>query len=126
MNKMKEVASLLGVELGEEFNIKNDCFSPFKLTNEGLVDGGGEYRPSILGYLLSGDCELEKLPFKPKRGERYWHYCTLSDSAVHSYWDSYSTDYGLFAVGNCFRTKDEALSKGKCIMMNIVREYESD
>ena len=108
MSKMKEVASLLGGELGEEFNIKDDCFSPYKLTNDGLIDCCGDYRTSMLGYLLVGNREIEKIPFKPKYNEWYWYYSWYGKQARKTTWLMY--DYNLIChkIGNCFRTKEEA------------------
>lgn len=57
-SKMKEVAKILGVELGEEFKIKG-YDGIFKLTNYGLYDGS--YILSLnLNLLLNGECEIEK------------------------------------------------------------------
>ena len=57
-SKMKEVAKILGVELGEEFKIKG-YDGIFKLTNYGLSDVS--YILSLnLNLLLNGECEIEK------------------------------------------------------------------
>lgn len=59
-NKMKEVANILGVELGEEFKIKG-VKSIYKLTKGGLLVCN-TYAPSkILCDLLKGEHEIEKL-----------------------------------------------------------------
>lgn len=67
-SKMKEVAKILGVELGEEFKIKG-YDGIFKLTNDGLSDGS--YILSLnLNLLLNGECEIEK-PILDKVEKRY-------------------------------------------------------
>lgn len=67
-SKMKEVAKILGVELGEEFKIKG-YDGIFKLTNDGLYDGS--YILSLnLNLLLNGECEIEK-PILDKVEKRY-------------------------------------------------------
>ena len=38
MNKMNEVAKMLGVELGEEFNIEGYAFNPCTITKTNLID----------------------------------------------------------------------------------------
>lgn len=58
-NKMKEVAQLLGVELGEEFKVKGYSYT-FTLTNKGFY-GDGINRGYILLKLLIGKLEIEKL-----------------------------------------------------------------
>lgn len=57
-SKMKEVAKILGVELGEEFKIKG-YDGIFKLTNDGLSDGSCILSLN-LNLLLNGECEIEK------------------------------------------------------------------
>lgn len=67
-SKMKEVAKLLGVELGEEFkiNVSNDTY---KFTNCGLYNDG--YRSyDQLYHLLNGEYEIEK-PILDKVEKRY-------------------------------------------------------
>lgn len=59
-SKMKEVAQLLGVELGEEFKIKGFNGS-FKLTNNGLyLTTYGSVEHTVLCNLLTGIREIEK------------------------------------------------------------------
>lgn len=68
-NKMKEVAELLGVEIGKPFNIKGRNFNPYTLTNDGLCDITGYYNEYILLCLLKGEYEIEQsiLTEKEKR-----------------------------------------------------------
>lgn len=58
-SKMKEVAKILGVELGEEFKIK-DNKGTYKLTDSGLLDMNSYLCTYFLNYLLSGKLEIEK------------------------------------------------------------------
>lgn len=58
-SKMKEVAKLLGVELGEEFKIK-DIYNTYKFTNDGLYDCYSNDRERMLYNLLTGKYEIEK------------------------------------------------------------------
>lgn len=59
-NKMKEVAQLLGVELNEEFNIKNMTFNPYRITKMGLFDRDESRSTIALHALLTGEHEIEK------------------------------------------------------------------
>ncbi len=70
MNKMKEVAALLGVELGEVFRLKEEDQQVFKLTSEGLHFKGYadedeawdlDY-PELIVDLILGDLVIEKIP----------------------------------------------------------------
>lgn len=59
-NKMKEVAKLLGVEMGVPFRIKTDKYNPFIFDNDGLVDCEDCYRNDLLISLLNGTYEIEQ------------------------------------------------------------------
>lgn len=66
MNHMKEVAQLLGVELGEKFNIDinpNVLSDKYYLAKEGLFMVG-DFRPmvDVLHSLLNGEYEVVKIP----------------------------------------------------------------
>lgn len=66
MNYMKQVAQMLGVEIGEEFKIEgySDNFR-FRLTEKYIeISSHGEWAPkkSVLCNLLSGDLKLIKIP----------------------------------------------------------------
>ena len=115
MNKMKEVAKLLGCELGEEFNvIYNDGeyspYNPFKFTETSLVDK--DYDDSDIGilHLITGEYKIEKIPFVPKMGENYWTYSagfTLPVIEYYSWGNScYDKERKLFGI--VFRTEQEA------------------
>lgn len=59
-NYMKEVAELLGVELGEKFEIENSSFNPCYIKENGLYDCDGVNRSGFLVYLLTGEMEIKK------------------------------------------------------------------
>lgn len=66
MNHMKEVAQLLGLEIGEEFKIEghpDNC--KYKLTEEHLMytsDDKWNTLPATITYLLNGKCKVVKIP----------------------------------------------------------------
>lgn len=68
-SKMKQVAQLLGVELGEEFKIKG-YNRTFKFTNDGLFDCYSCNISLTLHLLLNGKLEIEK-PILDKVEKRY-------------------------------------------------------
>lgn len=76
-NYMLEVAKMLGVEIGEKFNIVgNDGdsieFSPYKITEEKFVNNMGVKCPSTFTALLCGNYTLQKRPWRPKDDDEYW------------------------------------------------------
>ena len=134
MNYYKKIAEMLGVELGEEFNLKqnktkNIIRPRYKITQEeGLMcsTGGEEWnRSSSLLAIFSGAYSIVKLPWKPKEGEQYWYCSTIAQPVVvATIWGGFSNDLCKWKCGNCFKTKKEAEIKGKQIMEQIIKEFE--
>lgn len=132
MNLIPEVAKLLGVEIGEEFDIiLENCtpssYGPYKFTEGGLesccMTPFNEYIPP----LIKGDYTIRKLPFKPKQEEIYWYWSISNNKAYNCRFDKeYTNDLIFWKIGNCFRTKEEAEIKGKELMEKIMKEYENE
>lgn len=133
MNYYKKIAEMLGVELGEEFRVK-DCkanelnTSRYKITQEeGIVysmDGEKWCRSALLMSIINGSYIVVKLPWKPKKGDIYWYYSVSSNQAISTKWIDGFDDLLLWKVGNYFKTKGKAETKGKEIMEQIIKEFE--
>lgn len=111
-NYMAEVAKLLGVELGEEFEYENLPGIPFKLTETGLVCLGPDklsrdIRNEALVRLLIGCSKIKRKPWKPKKEEYYWNV-RLEGEPCLTRWLDDIIDYNNYKLGNCYRTKAEA------------------
>ena len=110
-NKMKELAGIFGLEIGEEFNIvygeKYSEYNPYTFTEEGLIDKDGDETP-ILTSLLRGVYTIEKLPFKPKEGERYYTL-GLALTVISRHWTGCNYDMERKLLGIVFRTEKEAI-----------------
>lgn len=104
MNYMKDVAELLGVNLGEEFEIEGNPFKPYKLTEKGLIDRNDYKCDYTLTSLLMGECKVIK---KPKKGDGYYSI-RIGGSVDVLTWFEDTYDYMAIALGNCFRTEEEA------------------
>lgn len=120
MNYMKKIATdILGLywdnekNESEEFKIINDnepLEGRYKITQNGCVKDMRGLTKDVyfLKYLLNGDFEIEKIPWKPKEGERYYYY-VMSDGGVYLYTRDYCLlDASLIKSGWVFRTKEEA------------------
>ena len=110
-NKMKELAGIFGLELGEEFNIsysgKYSEYNPYVFTEEGLIDKDGDGTP-ISTRLLRGVYTIEKLPFRPKEGQLYYTFgFTLNVISIH--WAGCKYDMERKLLGIVFRTEQEAI-----------------
>lgn len=75
-NYMKEVAKLLGVELGEEFRIEGSPIEcSFKFSDEGLIVDNAKgplQEVLLLKRLLTGKVKIIKLHWKPQKGDSYY------------------------------------------------------
>lgn len=114
-NYMPEVAQMLGVEVGEPFDILPESgevrdYSPYKFTNETMVDCVGDEASNwMLFGLLRGNYTIQKRPWRPKEGEGYYYIRStdgfLSRSTFHNV---DADDLPLLNMGNCFPSKDVA------------------
>ena len=132
MNYYKQFAEMLGLELEQEFVItdldgKRKDTITYEFTEDGLFskkNGLSVKVTLILDLLLTGKYKAVPKPFKPKYGEQYWSYSTkINGTCCNTFWE-YTKDYALWKSGNCFRTEEEAKTKGKEIMEQIQKEYE--
>lgn len=128
-NYMQEVANMLGVELGEKFNIIllhgiEAKFNPYKFTLEGLFDRDNGYQGDYVTPLLRGIYTIEKTPFRPKEYEQYY-YVGETGVICAIIWRSTSFDYYRFNARNCFRTEEEAERNKERIVKEMKYEYEN-
>ena len=119
MNKniMKEIATLLGVELEEEFKFKESNYDDIyygygKITEKGFMTKKENtaiwsYNSWALQSLLIGTSKIEKLPWKPKKEEKYYTPSSNFNHARCDHWDNYPSDFALKEVGMVFKTEEE-------------------
>ena len=123
MNLIPKIAEMLGVEIGEEFDLCNGTDSNirmgriYKFSNACLMcadeddkDCFGVASDKTLRCMLNGSLKIVKLPFEPKELERYWYvywgteYIRVTDIPFEDDDMHYHHKY----CGNCFRTEAEA------------------
>lgn len=108
MNYMENVAKMLGVELEEEFKIS--CVNgTYKFTTDGLKFKVREewIVASFMSDLLTGKHTIIKLPWQPKKGEKYYTPSPSFDRAIRYCWDGFPSDFALKEVGMVFKTEEE-------------------
>lgn len=133
-NLIPEIARMLGLQLGEEFKIEGREHI-FHFVDNGLI----AYRTdgSVLPYenclahflwLINGEEEIIKPPWKPKKRERYWTFNVFFESGkwvtTSFVWGDEVFDNAVFKVGWVFRTKEEAEAALPAVAREMGVEYE--
>ena len=121
-SKMREVARLLGVELGERFRTKNthnDCGWWFDEKRIHCKKKGVIITKPVenlqcaitLFNLLHGIDSIRRVPWRPYDGDGYFFVDWGKEPGIfvfHSHWKGCAYDYLLLRARNCFKTEDEA------------------
>ena len=110
-NKMKELAGIFGLEIGEEFNMgdsgKYSEYNPYVFTEEGLIDKDGDGIPIPIN-LLRGVYTIEKLPFVPKEGQLYYTFGS-GLTVISRHWSRSNYNMERKLLGIVFKTEHEAI-----------------
>lgn len=136
-NLIPEIARMLGVELGEEFKVEGVADKTYKFIIDELIVCGEENTNHgyvsanmMLVSLAKGDANLIKLPWKPKKGEKYYTFVLMvtlmCDKWVvrSSRWDELPNEYALLDKGWIFRTKEEAQDALPKVAAEMGVDYE--
>ena len=118
---MKEVAKLLGVELGEVFFIKeypSDSKIYLKFTENGLEqsldkDSWTKAIGRVWERIITGALKINKLPWKPREGEKYYVpriAIRPYDRHYWYYWDNSGVDIKRYDMGIVCKTPEEAIA----------------
>lgn len=131
-NLIPEIAKMLGVELGEEFKIKGREYI-FHFVDNGLI----AYRAdgSVLPYenclahfmwLINGEEEIVKLPWKPKIGEEFYTFTLVQCKWVvrTDWWSEGPYCCAMFDKGWVYRTREEAEAALPKVAAEMGVEYE--
>lgn len=133
-NIIPEIAKMLGVELGEEFKIKEYGERIYRFDNSGLqlIYDNGVRNLNItanmaLSCLLSGDIEIVKLPWKPKKDETFYTFgihATENKWVVVSvkWWDNVK-NLALYKIGWIYRSQAEAEAALPAVAKEMGVEY---
>ena len=116
-NLIPQIAKMLGVELGEEFQVKGDDEMTYIFTDDGLkitYAGGIEISQistnSAFVALVMGKEEIVKLPWKPQMYEEYWTFGKLGKQWTVGTlsWKELPYEILLLSKGWVYRTRAEA------------------
>lgn len=134
-NYVPEVSRMLGVKISEKFDILcNDgtvaCYGPYRFLEDRLVNfENKEVSSGTLYRLLTGFSTIQKRPWIPSQGCKYWIVST--SGVVDWYIFDYNNvnDISLLAMGNCFETEETAIRNKELILSKIneiKKEYMID
>lgn len=126
----------IGVEIGEEFDVygKGEKQWTCKFEKNGFTHKmNDKFLESGLWKSIVGDFhgyKFKRKPFIPQEYENYWHVDirhsgNLGESldVSESVWVGILFDYGMLALGNVFRTEEEAL-KSRNEMLEKIGKVE--
>lgn len=123
MNYWKQIADMLGVDMGEEFEIEGypaPAYNPYKITENGFIDCDGDITCSEACDLLTGRCKIKKKPWVPKHRELCFLVYDTCSVLAHSFKEDSPRDMALLKCGWIFRTEKEAEENQE----RILAEYE--
>ena len=132
-NLIPEIARMLGVEIGEEFEIKGYKGLAYKFVDDELIvnstdDKGcsGLTANMTLVSLLKGEREIVKLPWKPKKGDAYFTFVLMGDKwrICPTFYFGFPNEYALLDKGWVYRTKEEAEAALPKVAAEMGVEYE--
>lgn len=134
-NLIPQIAEMLGVEIGEEFQVDRYEYNgfTFKFAENMLMSRsdlkGAEWRITyvILSELLGGDAEIVKIPWKPKKGEDYYTFGGSDGSwrVSQQHWTCHPFDLALFEKGWVYRTRAEAEAALHAVAAEMGVKHES-
>jgi hypothetical protein len=132
-NLIPGIAKMLGVELGEKFEIKGYKGLVYKFVDDELIvnstdDKGcsGLTANMTLVSLLKGKREIVKLPWKPKKGDVYSTFGLLGDKWIvrSLWWGGFPEEYALLDKGWVYRTHGEAAAALPDVAEELGVEYK--
>ncbi len=132
-NLIPEICKMLGVELGEEFKVNlNGWNNTYRFNNNGLYGRTQTEKwiayPELFCLLTTGNAEIIKMPWKPKKGETYYTFELLGDKWVVAagslHWGGFPNEYALLEKGWVYRSKEEAQTALPAVAKEIGVEYE--
>lgn len=111
-NLIPRIAAMLGLQLGEEFNVvsKDGSERACRLTYGGLRVCGSNYSQRLLMDIVYGNVEIIKLHYRPDYRQMYWTF-GLKDGiwvVVPREWEDYPAEILLADKGWTYRTREEA------------------
>ena len=129
---MEEVAEMFGVELRETFKIADDIFGEhpkyYRFTEKVCLEASkdGAYWETadagVLEDILIGDIRIIKLPWKPRKGEKYYVPSIVirpEDRNYYYYWSNDEINIKHYHMGIVCKTPEEATALTEKMLVAI-------
>ena len=137
-NILPEIAKMLDVEMYEKFKIEGMSSDlVFRIGVDGLEMERFDYAEDDRIWvnlascnfvdLLTGKAKIVKLPWKPKRKDKYWTLYINGHNKLDIYWNIWTEEIAEFArlkAGWVYRTKEEAYAALPKVAAELGVEYE--
>ena len=130
-NLIPEICKMLSVELGEEFKVNlNGWNNTYRFNNNGLYGRTQTEKwiayPELFCLLTTGNAEIVKLPWKPKKGDTYYTFELLGDKWVirSLWWGGFPNEYALLDKGWVYRTCEETQAALPKVAAEFGVDYE--
>lgn len=136
-NLIPEIAHMLGVEIGEEFKIKGyeEWFYKFDNDRVLMFKHNDDVKMSVAPVsvyvaflaLLRGECEIIKLPWKPKFGDRYFGVFEFNGKLQIcrcDIWRGTIAEEAQYRCGWIYRTREEAEAALPTVAKEMGVDYE--
>lgn len=135
-NLIPQIAQMLGVEIGEAFQVKGDDETTYIFTDDGLkitYDGGigiAEISSdAAFVALVKGQDEIVKLPWKPEEGQTVYSFYSVGLDGVLKVVDfvwvnDIITFQALIKAGWVFPTREEAEAALPAVAKEMGVDYE--
>lgn len=131
---IQQVAKMLGVEIGEEFEIDKDnkylfhMYNPYHFDKDGIYDVHNDKRFSVLFRLLEEKVKIIKLPqqWKPQLNEEYWTISFSEEKGVRTVWVNDVIDKSLLKRNMVFKTKEEAEKAYQAVLKTLEQLKETE
>ena len=116
---LAKTLKFLGFEEGKKYNLYNkggehSYFSPYTFDGEHLLDRDGDVSDSWCNIIKGYVTFKEVKPF-PQKWDNYYYIKDNGDVITNIY-DGHTFDLALKAMGNMFKTKEDALAHKDKIM----------
>lgn len=132
-NRMAEVAKIFGLELGESFKITSDTHGDYqnyyRFSEKNCLetsDDGVEWKmitaEVLLKRILMGDIRIIKLPWKPRKGEKYYVPSIVirpEDRNYYYYWSNDEINIKHYHMGIVCKTPEEATALTEKMLVAI-------